>query len=192
MLIDLYDRYRNSLRQLVKFGAVGGSGVVVNMIITVIMNKLNGGSINAQNVLWSIPGTDFNVRFTALVWIVAFFIANLYNFQLNRSWTFRSSKHAAWWQEFWPFLAVGSVAAAVGLVIKLALTNPNSPLFLPEPYFHEAAGLNSREYWAQLIAVVITMPINFIVNKLWTFRAVRSSRLHPADESPSADPVDAA
>ncbi|GED97373.1 GtrA family protein [Gordonia crocea] len=192
MLTNLYDRYANTLRQLVKFGAVGGSGVLVNMVVTVIMNKLNGGSINAQNVLWSIPGTDFNVRFTALVWIVAFFVANLYNFQLNRSWTFQSSKHATWWGEFWPFLAVGSVAAAVGLVIKIALTNPSSPLFLPDPYFHEAAGLNSREYWAQLIAILITMPINFVVNKLWTFRAVRSSRLHALADEPVAEPADAA
>lgn len=195
MLTNLYDRYANTLRQLVKFGAVGGSGVLVNMVVTVIMNKLNGGSINAQNIIWGIPGTDFNVRFTALVWIVAFFIANLYNFQLNRWWTFKSSKHAAWWQEFWPFLAVGSVAAAVGLVIKIALTNPNSPVFLPEPYFHEESGINSREYWAQLIAIGITMPINFIVNKLWTFRAVRSSRLQvPSGAAPieSVESVEAA
>ncbi|MFT3899564.1 MAG: GtrA family protein [Gordonia sp. (in: high G+C Gram-positive bacteria)] len=189
MLTNLYDRYSNSLRQLVKFGMVGGSGVLVNMVVTVLMNKANGGSINAQNVLWSIPGTDFNFRFTALVWIVAFFVANLYNFQLNRAWTFRSSKHATWWEEFWPFLAVGSVAAAVGLIIKVALTNPSSPVYLPEPFFHESSGIHSREYWAQLIAIMITMPINFIVNKFWTFRAVRSSRLQALE--PVAEPVDA-
>ena len=170
---NLYARYGNTLRQLIKFGLVGGSGVLVNMLVAVAMNKLNGGSANAQNVIWAIPGTNFNVRFTAAVWIVGFLIANLYNFQLNRWWTFKSSGHARWWQEFWPFLAVGSVAAAVGLIIKIALTNPSSPIYLPEPYFHEETGFNSREYWSQLIAILITMPINFIVNKLWTFRAVR-------------------
>lgn len=180
-----YERYSGSLRQFVKFGIVGGSGVLVNMVVAVVMNRFNGGSGNAQNILWSIPGSPFNIRFTALVWIVAFLVANLWNFQLNRWWTFRSSGHARWWAEFWPFLAVGSVAAAVGLVIKIALTNPNSPVFLPEPWFHEDAGLNSREYWGQLIAIVCTMPVNFLVNKFWTFRAIR--QLH--DDVPEAEAV---
>lgn len=143
------------------------------MVVAVIMNKLHGGTANAQAVIWSIPGSDFNVRFTALVWIVGFLVANVYNFQLNRTFTFKSSDHAPWWKEFWPFLAVGSVAAAIGLIIKLALTNPTSPLYLPDPPFHENAGLASREYWSQLIAIIVTMPVNFLVNKFWTFRAVR-------------------
>ncbi|MBB1510843.1 GtrA family protein [Tessaracoccus sp. MC1756] len=182
-------RYRRSLGQFLKFGIVGGSGVLVNMVVAVVMNRLNGGSQNAQDIVWSIPASEFNLRFTAVVWIVAFLVANLYNFQLNRWWTFKSTKHATWWAEFWPFLAVGSVAAAVGLVIKILLTNPSSPVYLPEPYFHEERGLNSREYWAQLIAIMLTMPINFIVNKVWTFRAVRSSKLTvaeaPVEERPT-------
>ena len=181
MIKELVRRYGNSLRQLVKFAMVGGSGVIVNLIVMVLMNKANGGSVNAQNVVWSIPGTEFNLRFTAIVWIVAFLVANVYNFQLNRWWTFRSHRHAPWFREFWPFLAVGSVAAAVGLAIKIALTNPTSPVYLPEPWFHEERGLNSREYWSQLIAILITMPINFVVNKLWTFRYVR--RQHAASDN---------
>ncbi|WGT46311.1 GtrA family protein [Tessaracoccus lacteus] len=172
-MTELYQRYRHSMRQFVKFAVVGGTGVLVNMLVAVVMNRLNGGSANAQNIVWAIPGTPFNIRFTALVWIGGFLVANLYNFQLNRWWTFRSAAAAGWWKEFWPFLAVGSAAAAVGLVIKIALTNPSSPVYLPEPWFHEEAGIHSREYWSQLIAIVITMPINFVVNKLWTFRSVR-------------------
>ena len=59
------------------------------------------------------------------------------------------------------------------LVIIAGLTHPESPIYLPDPYFHEQAGLRSRFYWAQLITIVVTMPINFVVNKLWTFRSVR-------------------
>lgn len=171
------NRYRRTLWQFARFGIVGGSGIVVNMIVAIVMNKLNGGTKNAQEILFGVAGTPYNFRFTSLVWIVAFFIANVWNFQLNRSWTFKSSKHATWFSEFWPFLAVGSAAAAVGLFLKVAFTNPTSPIYLPEPYFHENAGLQSREYWSQLITIVLTMPINFVVNKLWTFRAVRGHRL---------------
>lgn len=182
-----HHRYRRTLWQFVRFGLVGGSGIIVNMVVAIIMNKLNGGTKNAQEILFGIAGTPFNFRFTSLVWIVAFLVANLWNFQLNRSWTFKSSKHARWFAEFWPFLAVGSAAAAVGLFLKVAFTNPTSPVYLPEPYFHENAGLQSREYWSQLITIVLTMPINFVVNKLWTFRAVRGHRLDAEAEQVGAD-----
>lgn len=171
------------------FGIVGGSGMVVNMIVTVLMNRANGGTHNAQNVLFPIPGTDFNFRFTTLVWIVAFLVANFYNFLLNRHWTFGKGHKAPAWQEFWPFLVVGSVAAAAGVFIKLAFTNPSSPLYLPEPFWHEEAGIHSREYWSQLLTILITMPINFVVNKLWTFRAVRNRYQERSGQATAADPV---
>ena len=169
-----FDRYPQVVRQFVKFGLVGGAGVVVNMLVAIVMNKLHGGTANAQNVLFPIPGTPYNFRFTSLVWIVAFLVANVFNFQLNRSWTFRHGPKAPWFHEFWPFLAVGSAAAALGLFIKIAFTNPKSPIYLSSPWFHEGAGLHSREYWAQLFTILITMPINFVVNKLWTFTHVRA------------------
>ncbi|MBP8918419.1 MAG: GtrA family protein [Micropruina sp.] len=151
------------------------------MLVAVLMNKANGGTVNAQNILFGIPGTPYNVRFTTLVWIVAFLVANLFNFQMNRHWTFRNRGRAPWLKEFMPFLAVGSAAALIGIFIKIGFTNPTSPIYLPEPWFHENAGLQSREYWAQLLTIVITTPINFVVNKLWTFRYVR--RQHAASDN---------
>lgn len=181
-LSDLWKRYRHSLHQFIRFGIVGGSGVLVNMAVAVVLHKLNGGTINGNEPLFGIPFTDFNVRYRHFVWISGFLVANLTNFQLNRSWTFKSAKHAPWLREFFPFLAVGSVAAFLGLFILTAFTHPGSPVYLPDPYFNESAGMKSREYWAQLLTIVITTPINFVVNKLWTFRAVRSHRLQPAPE----------
>lgn len=184
---DLYGRYGHVLRQFVKFGIVGGAGVVVNMIVTVVLNKLNGGTANAQRILFSVPGTPFNVRYTTFVWVGAFIVAVFFNFVLNRYWTFRHGPKAPFWSEFWPFFAVGSVAAGAGIFIKIAFTNPTSPFYLPEPWFHEGAGLSSREYWAQLLTIIITMPINFAANKLWTFRAVR--RKHAAEPQVPAGPA---
>lgn len=174
MTTDTAARIRNTLRQFVKFGIVGGLGVVVNMIATIIINKLNGGPEHAQDVLFPIPGTPYNVRFTVLVWVLAFLVANTFNFVLNRYWTFRHGTRAPFWQEFWPFLLVGSVAAIVGLVLKIGFTHPNSPIYLGFDALDGSSGFRSREYWAQLLAILVTMPINFIVNKLWTFRHVRN------------------
>lgn len=173
----LSHRHRQNLKQFLRFGVVGASGVLVNMAVAVLMNKANGGTRNAQEIIWDIPGSQFNLRFSILVWIAGFLVANLTNFQLNRSWTFGSSRHASWVSEFWPFLLVGSVSAFVGIFAKVAMTNPTSALYMPEPWFHEDSGLRSREYWSQLVTIVLTTPVNFVVNKLWTFRAVRGH--HP-------------
>ncbi len=183
-------------RQFIRFGLVGGSGVIVNVVVAVLMNRANGGAQNAQNVIFPIPGTDFNVRFTALVWIGGFLVANLYNYQLNRSWTFRGVRHRGWWSGFGRFLAIGAAAAVIGLMIKIALTNPSSLVYLGGSWFddYDASAertlvqqligmFNSREYMAQFIAILVTMPINFIVNKLWTFRAKKPT--------PAPEPTDA-
>lgn len=103
--------------QFIRFGVVGGSGVIVNMAVAVVINKLNGGSANATEILFSIPATSFNFRFSSLVWILSFLVANTYNYQLNRSWTFRGTQRA-WWKGFWQFLAIGAVAAFIGMILK--------------------------------------------------------------------------
>ena len=165
-------RHRHHVRQFVKFGIVGGSGVIVNMAVAVLLHKLHGGTVNAQTPLFAIPGTAKMFRYVHFVWLASFLVANVWNFQLNRVWTFRASRHGTWLRQFGPFLMIGSVAALAGLLLISLFTHADSPLYLPEPFFHEQAGLRSRTYWAQLLTIVLTTPINFVVNKLWTFRAV--------------------
>jgi len=170
---------KRHLIEFIKFGVVGGSGFLVNIIVAIIMNKANGGTEHAQDILFNFAGTEWNFRFTSLVWLVGFVVANITNFQLNRSWTFKREYRRGWWREFWPFFAVGSVAAIIGMFIKIFFTNPTSPIYLPEPWFNEGRGIQSREYWSQIFAIVVTMPINFVVNKLWTFRTVKHSGERP-------------
>ena len=55
--------------------------------------------------------------------------------------------------------------------------NPTSPLHLPTDILDDSTGLRTKVYWASAISIIVAMPINFILNKLWTFRAVRGH--HP-------------
>ena len=160
------------IREFIRFGIVGGSGVVVNLIVTYVMTQLNGGVANDNRVVMHLFG-QYHLRFTVLVWMVAFLIANLWNFQLNRSWTFKREHKRSWWAEFWPFFVVGSVAALAGIFIKILLTNPTSFFYLPDPPFNDTHGIRARAYWAQLFTIILTMPINYLVNRVWTFRAVK-------------------
>lgn len=183
----VFVRHRHNWIQLFRFGLVGGSGVLVNMLVMIALNKIFPGVW--EQVATPLPITDFNIRWYHVFNAVAFLVANTWNYQLNRMWTFKSQHHAGWFREFFPFLATGLVAFGVGLVIQTLLLKEGSPIALPRDVFDGSTGLRTPLYWAQLIQIIITMPINFVVNKLWTFRAVRHKRTHPTDELPMVAPV---
>lgn len=174
LLDRLGPRHRRNVVQLARFGLVGACGVVVNLATLVVVKKLGP---HFEDALVAIPGTDYNLRWYHVFSTIAFLVANLFNFQLNRSWTFRSSRYAGWWREYWPFLAVGLGAQLVGLVVLTMLMHRGSPLSLPHEVFDDSSGLRSRLYWSQLIVILLVTPLSFVLNKLWTFAAVRTGRL---------------
>ncbi len=87
--------------------------------------------------------------------IGAFLVAVTNNFLLNRIWTFREEApgmHPA--HQGVRFLAVSVVGLGVNLAVLELLVS--------------SAGMG--ELLAQAIAVAVAMPVNFVGNKLWTFR----------------------
>ncbi len=178
-----YGRYSNSIGQLFRFGLVGGLGVIVNFFVFVVAGKLlplvwpSAGLLAGNAIWWDLPMTQFNVRWYHVNSTIAFFVANLFNFQLNRRWTFRSHEAANWFREYFPFLTVGLIAQAVGLLIMTALMHPGSFISLSDAVFDNSTGLRTKKYWAQLIMIACTIPITFLVNKFWTFRAIRDVRI---------------
>jgi putative flippase GtrA len=111
---------------------------------------------------------------------MAFVVANLWNYQLNRNWTFRSAKHSAWWKEYWPFFTVGLLGQVISLVLLTLLMHRGSPLSLPTDLLDDSSGLRTRLYWAQLTVIAVVTPMAFVLNKLWTFTAVRTHHLAAA------------
>jgi putative flippase GtrA len=171
----VFVRHRHNWNLLFRFGLVGGSGVLVNLLVSVLLKRTGP---NFEAVAIDLPLTAFNVRWYHLFSMVAFLVANLWNFQLNRRFTFRSAEHSGWWREYGPFLAVGLAAQIVGLGILTLLMHPGSFLSLPSDVFDNSTGLRTKFYWAQLIVIVVTVPVSFVLNKLWTFSAVRGG-VHP-------------
>nr|WP_156612002.1 GtrA family protein [Auraticoccus cholistanensis] len=172
----LFIRHRHNWVQLIRFGLVGGSGVLVNLLVVIICNKVGA---DEHGILVDLPWSRFNVRWYHAYSTLAFLVANVWNFQLNRQWTFKSAPHSGWWREYWPFLAVGLVGQAVNLVIVTLMLNPESPLALPTSYFDSSTGFRTPLYWAQLTGIVLVTPMSFVVNKLWTFAAVRRAAWSP-------------
>ncbi|MDQ2680814.1 MAG: GtrA family protein [Candidatus Eremiobacteraeota bacterium] len=95
------------MRQFVKFGIVGASGFIVNLIAFTILQRVvpNHTGVIQYNVIYSI----------------SFLLGGVSNYFLNRIWTFRSTGHAA--REGAKFLAVSVLALVVGLIVS-ALIEP--------------------------------------------------------------------
>jgi dolichol-phosphate mannosyltransferase len=86
--------------------------------------------------------------------VAAFGVAVVSNFFWNRRWTFRPDSGAAGFQAA-RFFAV-SVAAFLFSLAMLELL---------------VGGLGVQKVLAQAIAIVAATPLNFLGNKLWSFRA---------------------
>ena len=91
---------RRGLRQFVKFGIVGGSGFIVNLVVFTVLQRL---------VPHHAAALQYNILFS-----VAFLAGGVSNYFLNRAWTFRSQGHLG--REGASFMAVSVLALVVGLI----------------------------------------------------------------------------
>jgi dolichol-phosphate mannosyltransferase len=94
-------------------------------------------------------GIDYHVAAVA-AWLVA--VVN--NFVLNRHWTFDARSGPAHFQAV-RFVAVSLVALGFSLLLLMGLVEVVGVAKVP----------------AQALAVSASMPLNFLGNKLWSFRA---------------------
>jgi putative flippase GtrA len=120
--------------QLVRFGLVGGVGFIVNVAVYALFVHSVGLDYRAASV-------------------VAWLVAVINNFVLNRHWTFDASEGRAHFQAL-RFLVVSLVAEAFSLLVLTLLVQ----------------GADVAKIPAQALAVAASMPLNFLGNKLWSFR----------------------
>jgi putative flippase GtrA len=153
---------RDHTRQFVKFAIVGGSGVVVNLAVFVVVllawellaGRLHAGADVSHYVRAAIAKSTRAIP-TAAIYLAnacGFAVSVVSNYYLNRRWTFRSTGRVA--TEFPKFVAV-SAFAYIGNVAVLTLCHSHFKL---------------GAIVSQLIAIAAVMPFNYIVNKLWSFK----------------------
>jgi dolichol-phosphate mannosyltransferase len=120
--------------QLAKFGVVGLSGYVVNLVVYAFLLKQ--------------AGLHYLVAAS-----VSFLAAATNNYIWNRLWTFRHQRGHVAYQGL-RFLIVAVLAYGANLLLLTGLV--------------EVVGVD--KIVAQAIAIVLVTPLNFIGNKLWSFR----------------------
>jgi len=138
-------RLHRNVRQFAKFGIVGASGVVVNLAI-----------FNLTMWTWSWlsghQGGDLPLTAEYLANALGFAVSVFSNYVINRRWTFRST--ASKRREMPRFYLVSATAYAVNLLV-----------------FHLCrVQLELSPNLSQLLAIACVTPINFVFNKLWSFR----------------------
>ena len=91
-------RFASNLGQFIKFGLVGGSGAVVNILVSIVAAKCGLAWFGAtpHDAMFNLFGTQFHVRWFMLFSTIAFLVANTWNYQLNRMWTFKSVNKVSW------------------------------------------------------------------------------------------------
>ena len=137
------ERLYRSGKQFVKFAVVGAVGTIVNLAV-LKLTLLLWGRFNES--------TPFAVE--AFASGLAFAVAVVNNYLLNRWWTFRSSGTMG--TEFLKFLVVSVAGLALNELVFWAFR----------------AQLDLHVMLSQLLAIGCVLPFNFIVNKLWSFRGL--------------------
>jgi putative flippase GtrA len=134
-------RLQESGRQFVKFAVVGATGTVVNLVV-----------LKATLFLWGSLVDDPTFAVEVFASGLAFCVAVVNNYLLNRWWTFRATGSF-------------SVQALKFFIVSCA-----------------GLGLNELAFWlfrgqlgidvliSQCLAILCVLPFNFVVNKLWSFR----------------------
>ena len=179
-------RFSTTFRQFLMFGIVGGSGTLVNLLVVYLSKKIGewGWGISEHDVFINLFGTDYNIRWFNIFMTIAFIVANTWNYQLNRSWTFRGYTQRSWWRGFFPFLLTGIGAFLVSQIVATLLMNPTSPVGLPTDIFDDSTGLRTKFYWASAISIIVAMPVNFIINKLWAFKGSSKKVVVVSEQAP--------
>ncbi len=111
----------------------------------------SGYIVNLAVFTSAVHGAGFGYGVAATM---AFIVALANNFFWNRAWTFRAGDGHAGFQAA-RFVVVSLVAFGFSLVLLFSLV--------------EFAGL--QKVPAQALAIIAATPLNFLGNKLWSFRA---------------------
>ena len=128
-------RHPKNWIQLIRFGAVGASGYIVNLAVFAACVHL--------------LSIDFRIAS-----VVAYLFGVVNNFWLNRHWTFSAKADHPGWQAA-KFFIVSLVAYGISYAVLVSLV--------------DSTGM--EKVVAQAIAVVAGMPLSFIGQKLWSFKA---------------------
>ena len=149
----LAEKYATSLTQFAKFGIVG----VSNSIISYTLNVLTLLALRNIDVKW-----DYIVGNA-----VSFLLSVLWSFYWNNKYVFTQNKGESriWWRAL---LKTYVCYGFTGIILNDVLS------------WLWVVWLGISKYIAPLINLIISVPLNYILNRLWAFRSCSDDAQHPS------------
>ena len=143
--LDDVETKRNNLIEFVKFGIVGLSNTVVSYIIYVLTLQL-----------FVLLGIQFRYDY---------FVGNIVSFMLSVLWSF-------YWNNKYVFkVKEGEKRNVLLALFKTYMTYAFTGLILNNIFAYVWIDIfHVHKMIAPLITLIVSVPINFLLNKLWAFR----------------------
>ena len=140
---DLDESDVSSLTQFIKFGIVGVSNTVVSYVINILVLFV----MKPVNVSWD------------------YFVGNIVSFLLSVLWSF-------YWNNKYVFTLEEGKSQSIGkALLKTYISYGFTGIILNNILSWIWVGeLGISKYIAPIINLVVSVPINFFMNKLWAFR----------------------
>ena len=141
---EISDSRLDTLVQFIKFGVVGASNTVISYVLNILVLLL----LKPFHLSWDFIAGN----------AVAFVLSVLWSFYWNNKYVFAAgeSRRRSVWRTL---LKTYAAYAFTGIV----LSNMLSYVWINV--------LGISKFVAPLINLVISVPLNFIINKLWAFKA---------------------
>ena len=145
-------------RRFIKFGIVGGSGVFVNLLVVGLVGQM---------ALADMANRDAAARIAFFVGIV---VSVFTNFLINDRWTWGDREKKAGFGGWLVRCRDFYIAASLAGVLQWAIsTGVQQAYALPSPMLGISAEALTM-IAASLVGIIIAMPINYVLNHIWTFR----------------------
>ncbi|NQW62630.1 MAG: GtrA family protein [Deltaproteobacteria bacterium] len=145
--------------RIIKFGVVGVSGVAVNLLIAGAVSDLmvrEGFSIGGATPAALVAGITVSI-FT--------------NFLFNDGWTWADQRgRDPWLVRCRKFYLTSAGAALLQWATSLLIHH----FYLPNEGFWFMSADALRLKVAACVAILVAMPVNFLVNHFWTFRRAKN------------------
>ncbi len=114
--------------------------------------SFTGGALNLA-ILYSL--TEFLGVYYIISAIIGFMVGGINNFTLDKIWTFKEKLKDKYFKEYFHFFSISIFSHVLSILFLYLLT--------------EFAGI--FYIFSQIIAMITAGSLNFIINKIYTFRA---------------------
>ena len=158
----LADHRYGTFSRLVQFCSVGASGMIVDLTLYALFQRLFGNTILESMV---VPPTKIRLSM-AMAGVLAIFVALCWNFFLNRRFTFADSRgHSSVFRQFTTYTLSNFLSILVSLALRLGL--PRRVEFF-----------SHHKLTAAVIGIVVGTAISFTMARWLVFRqAISPSQL---------------